>query len=157
MAIPSSLHVMRQPLGHIVRIAADNKPCFTQLLKGRAGSRHLSTTGALTIVKRAVRLNSWHRRWHLHRATEGSQTPHVHHRLPALGDGLIVRLCDVDITRTNAVLWASFPAKALSGNFLIVLEGILEDGGRIPHSGNGDTPCGGELDSLRRPRRHPDR
>ena len=51
-----------------VRITADNKPRLPQLLKRRTWGRHLSTARTLAIVKRAVRLNPWHCRRHLHRA-----------------------------------------------------------------------------------------
>src|SRR5262245_54464113 len=127
MAISSSLHVMRQPLRHVGRITADDKPRLPQLLKRRTWGRHLSAARTLAIVKRAIRLNPWHRRRHLHRAAEGGETPHVHHGIPALGNGLLIGLGHMDVARPNAALRASVPAKALLRDCLIVFEGVLED------------------------------
>src|SRR5918992_564324 len=133
VAVASRLHVLSQPLGHIVRIAADDKPRLAQFLEWCAWGWHLSPTGTLAIVKRAVGLNPWHRSGHLHRAAKGGETAHIHHRITALGDGLLRRLGDVEIARANAMLWAGHPAKVLLSDFLVVLERILEDGCRAPH------------------------
>src|SRR4029450_4248395 len=92
LPLSSTLHVMCQPLRNVVRISADDKPRLPQLLKWRTWGRHLGSTRALAIVKRAIRLNPWPRRRHLHRAAEGGETPHVHHRISALGNGLLGRL-----------------------------------------------------------------
>ena len=147
---------MRQPLGDVVWVAADNKPCHAQLLKGCARRRHLRTTGTLAIVKRAICLQPRHRGWHLHWATEGGQTSHVHHCLSTLSDGLLGGLRHVDVARTDAMLRARHPAKALLGNFLIVLEGVLEHRRRVPNPGDGNPSRCSQLDGLRRPCWHPD-
>ena len=112
--------------------------------------------GTLAILKRAVGLNPWHRSGHLHRVAEGGETAHIQHRIAALGDGLLRRLGDVEITRANAMLWTGHPAKALLSDFLVVLERILEDGCWALDPGDRDPPLGGEFNGFRRACWHPD-
>ena len=66
VAVPCDLHVILQPTGDIVRVAADDETILPHLLKRRVRPRKV-TFNPLAMLKRAVGVESRYRRRVVHR------------------------------------------------------------------------------------------
>src|SRR6185295_6116334 len=103
VAIAGRLHVLLEPVRHVVGVAADDEAVLTQLVERRAGSRHAEVR-VLAKLERPVRLDAGHGRRYLHWTAESREAPDVHHGLAALLDRLFVGFGDVDVAAADQVL-----------------------------------------------------